>query len=82
MCITMVDLAMGMWKIEEIPTVVSMDKKASTSEVFDETSIQTRRLVHEACLIHYPCPRYVLYDADIEFKTTLCHSMKSFWYWT
>ena len=37
-CVTMVDPAMSVLEIEEIPTVVSVHKKVTTNEVVDKMS--------------------------------------------
>ena len=34
LCVIMVDPAMSMLEIEEIPTIVNMDKKGTTNKVF------------------------------------------------
>ena len=53
-CVTMVDLAMSMLKIEEIPILVGADKKETTEKVFDETSAYMRTPVYKAWLSPYP----------------------------
>ena len=45
MCVSIVDLAMGMLEIEEIPNIVNVDKIGATDMVFDKMSKQMRRLV-------------------------------------
>ena len=48
MCITSVDPATCMFEIEEIPTIISSNKKGVINKVFDKTSTQIGRLVYKA----------------------------------
>ena len=57
--------AIGILKIEEIPTLISIDKK---SQVFDKTSAQMNKLVYKAWLSCYPWLRYIIYNDSSKFK--------------
>ena len=45
--LNIVNSAMGILEIEEVPAVVRIDKKGTTDEVFDKTSLQIITQVHE-----------------------------------
>ena len=48
MFVTMVDSAIAMLEIGEIPTVISVNKKDTTDKVFNTMSAQISRFVYKA----------------------------------
>ena len=56
MCVTMVDPAVGILEIEEIPTLLSINDKGTTDEVFDKKSACMSRMIfkNRLCWNHGP----------------------------
>ena len=65
----MVDQAMGILKIEEIPTVIRMSHKGTMDNVFDKTSSYTSMIVYEAllCQNFYPSTFSILIVASLSY---------------
>ena len=53
-------LSMIKLEMEEIYTVVSMDKKSTTNKVFDKIFAQINKLIFKAWLSNHPWPRYII----------------------
>ena len=72
MCITIAYPAMGMLEIEEIPTIVSLDKMITTHGFFDKMSAQISRYLL-SMVSHYTQCRYVMY----KIKSLFCFHKQS-----
>ena len=59
MCVIIKDPAMGLLKIEEVSTLLSVNKKDNTDKVFEEMYAQVSTLVCKAWLSCYPQPRCI-----------------------
>ena len=54
MCITMVDCAIGILEIEEIPTIVIVNNEGATNNVFDKISAHKGRNVYKCGFVSTP----------------------------
>ena len=66
---TTIGPAKDMLDIEEIPTIVRMDNKGTTNELFDKMSSDISRLVYKALLSHYTHSRKTIYGNGRKFKS-------------
>ena len=62
---------MGILEIKEIHTIVSVNKKGVTDEVFEKASTNIRWILYELIVHASPVQWYVIYNNGTNFKLSI-----------